>query len=49
MKTDFFPLDVADFGSTIAKIQQEKPTFGHVGAGRRRAYVVLPAMGGSRA
>jgi len=24
-KTDFFPLDVADFGSTIAKIQQEKP------------------------
>ncbi len=27
LKTDFFPLDVADFGSTIAKIQQEKPTF----------------------
>ena len=26
-KTDFFPLDVADFGSTIAKIQQEKPNF----------------------
>jgi branched-chain amino acid transport system substrate-binding protein len=26
-KTDFFPLDVADFGSTIAKIQQEKPTW----------------------
>ena len=25
LKTDFFPLDVADFGSTIAKIQQEKP------------------------
>jgi branched-chain amino acid transport system substrate-binding protein len=25
VKTDFFPLDVADFGSTIAKIQQEKP------------------------
>ncbi len=23
--TNFFPLDVADFGSTIAKIQQEKP------------------------
>lgn len=23
--TSFFPLDVADFGSTIAKIQQEKP------------------------
>ena len=23
--TDFFPLDVADFGSTIAKIQQAKP------------------------
>jgi urea transport system substrate-binding protein len=27
LKTEFFPLDVADFGSTIAKIQQEKPTF----------------------
>lgn len=27
LKTDFFPLDVADFGSTIAKIQQEKPSF----------------------
>ena len=27
LKTDFFPLDVADFGSTIAKIQQEKPAF----------------------
>ena len=27
LKTDFFPLDVADFGSTIAKIQQEKPNF----------------------
>jgi urea transport system substrate-binding protein len=26
-KTDFFPLDVADFGSTIAKIQQEKPNW----------------------
>lgn len=26
-KTDFFPLDVADFGSTIAKIQQERPSF----------------------
>src|SRR6185295_839421 len=27
LKTDFFPLDVADFGSTVAKIQQEKPNF----------------------
>ncbi len=27
VKTDFFPLDVADFGSTIAKIQQEKPNW----------------------
>ncbi len=27
LKIDFFPLDVADFGSTIAKIQQEKPAF----------------------
>ena len=27
LKTDFFPLDVADFGSTIAKIQQEAPDF----------------------
>ena len=27
LKTDFFPLDVADFGSTIAKVQQEKPAF----------------------
>lgn len=27
LKTDFFPLDVSDFGSTIAKIQQEKPDF----------------------
>jgi len=27
VKTDFFPLDVSDFGSTIAKIQQEKPNF----------------------
>lgn len=26
-KADFFALDVADFGSTIAKIQQEKPSF----------------------
>jgi len=26
-KTDFFALDVSDFGSTIAKIQQEKPAF----------------------
>ena len=26
-KTDFFPLSIADFGSTIAKIQQEKPDF----------------------
>jgi urea transport system substrate-binding protein len=26
-KTEFFPLDVADFGSTIAKIQQEKPNW----------------------
>lgn len=25
IKTDFFPLDIADFGSTIAKIQTEKP------------------------
>lgn len=25
VKTEFFPLDVADFGSTIAKIQQENP------------------------
>jgi len=27
LKTEFFPLDVSDFGSTIAKIQQEKPTW----------------------
>ena len=27
LASDFFPLDVADFGSTIAKIQQEKPAF----------------------
>jgi branched-chain amino acid transport system substrate-binding protein len=27
LATDFFPLDVADFASTIAKIQQAKPTF----------------------
>ena len=27
LQTDFFPLDVADFGSTIAKIQQAKPKF----------------------
>lgn len=27
LKTDFFPLDVADFGSTIAKIQEAKPAF----------------------
>ncbi|MGE5115679.1 MAG: ABC transporter substrate-binding protein [Betaproteobacteria bacterium] len=27
LKTDFFPLDVADFGSTIAKIQEAKPKF----------------------
>lgn len=27
LKAEFFPLDVADFGSTIAKIQQEKPAF----------------------
>jgi len=26
-KTDFFPLDIADFGSTIAKIQQERPNW----------------------
>jgi branched-chain amino acid transport system substrate-binding protein len=27
LQTDFFPLDVADFGSTIAKIQSAKPDF----------------------
>lgn len=27
LQTDFFPLDVADFGSTIAKIQEAKPSF----------------------
>lgn len=27
VKTDFFPLDVADFGSTIAKIQDAGPNF----------------------
>jgi branched-chain amino acid transport system substrate-binding protein len=27
LKTDFFPLDVADFGSTIAKIQEAQPNF----------------------
>src|SRR6185503_8876562 len=27
LKTDFFPLDVADFGSTIAKIQDAAPNF----------------------
>lgn len=27
MSTDFFPLDVADFGATIAKIQAAKPDF----------------------
>jgi branched-chain amino acid transport system substrate-binding protein len=27
VRIEFFPLDVADFGSTIAKIQQEKPAF----------------------
>ncbi len=27
VKTEFFPLSVADFGSTIAKIQQEKPNW----------------------
>lgn len=27
LQTNFFPLDVSDFGSTIAKIQQEKPKF----------------------
>jgi branched-chain amino acid transport system substrate-binding protein len=27
LQTDFFPLDVSDFGSTIAKIQQANPKF----------------------
>jgi urea transport system substrate-binding protein len=27
VQTDFFPLDVSDFGSTIAKIQQAKPDY----------------------
>src|SRR5262245_23080610 len=27
VKIEFFPLDVADFGSTIAKIQEAKPSF----------------------
>src|SRR5262249_1735606 len=27
VKIEFFPLDVADFGSTIAKIQEAKPAF----------------------
>src|ERR1700674_1421088 len=27
LKTDFFPLDVSDFGSTIAKIQDAAPNF----------------------
>ena len=45
-KTDFFPLDVSDFGSTIAKIQDAAPNFVCRRAGRRRAHVVLPAVGG---
>lgn len=27
LRSDFFPLDVSDFGSTIARIQQERPSF----------------------
>ena len=46
LQTDFFPLDVTDFGPTIAKIQAAKPDFVCVGAGRRRAHLVLPPVGG---
>ena len=44
--TDFFPLDVADFGSTIAKIQQANPDWvvSALVGGAHMAY--YPAMGG---
>ena len=44
--TDFFPLDVTNFGPTIPKIQAAKPDFVMVGAGRWRAHLLLPPVGG---
>ena len=44
-KTDFFPLDVVRLRSTIAKIQDAAPNFVCRRAGRRRAHLVLPAVG----
>ena len=44
VSTDFFPLDVADFGSTIAKIQS-RARHDCLGAGWRRASLLLPPMG----
>ena len=46
LATNFFPLDVSDFGSTIAKIQEADAELRRRRAGRRRPHVVLPAMGG---
>ena len=46
LATSFFPLDVSDFGSTIAKIQDAAPNFVVAALGRRRSHVVLPPMGG---
>ena len=45
---DFFPLDVTNFGPTISKIQVAEAGFRVVRAGRRRAHLVLPPMGGGR-
>ena len=44
VQTDFFPLDVADFGSTIDKIRQPSPT--RLRRWSARAPLVLPPVGG---
>ena len=42
---DFFPLDISDFGSTIAKIQSVGPDLVVASLVGRRTFVVLPAVG----
>jgi len=46
VQTDFFPLDVTDFGPNHQEDPGGQARSRDVGAGRRRAYLVLPPVGG---
>ena len=48
LPTDFFPLDVTDFGPAIQQDPGGQARHRHVGAGGRRAHLVLPPVGGGR-